>query len=108
MTSPDQAQLDAPGAGLPAMEHFIGGYLFRRGLKKHDPEHFTREFQKERGRISALLNDSPQDHWHQPVLIKRPRGLEDSSRRWSVAMTLEHLPICNTIFASLMEGLTKG
>ena len=108
MTSPDQVQLDAPGAGLPAMEHFIGGFLFRLALKKHKPEHFTREFQKERGRISALLNDSSQACWREPVLIKRPRGLEDSSRRWSVAMTLEHLRICNTIFASLMEGLSKG
>ncbi len=108
MTSSDQVQLDAPGAGLPTMEHLIGGFLFRRSLKKHDREHFTREFQKERGRISALLKDSSTERWGEPVLIKRPRGLEGSSRRWSLAMTLEHLRICNTIFTSLMEGLSKG
>lgn len=108
MTTQDQVQLQAPGAGLPAMEHLIGGFLFRLSLRRNEPEHFTREFRTEQARIATLLDQSSSDRWREPVLIKRPRGLEDSSRRWSVAMTLEHLRICNTIFASIMEGLSRG
>jgi hypothetical protein len=42
------------------------------------------------------------------VLIRRPPGLEDSSRYWSVWMTLDHLRIVNSEMARVIGALTKG
>ena len=36
------------------------------------------------------------------------RGLEDSSRNWSVWMTLDHLRITNDAFARFITDLTQG
>jgi hypothetical protein len=42
------------------------------------------------------------------VLIERVRGLEDSSRYWSVWMTLDHLRIIHGDVAGTIEALAKG
>ena len=42
------------------------------------------------------------------VLIPRVRGLEDSSRFWSVCMTLEHLVIVDSSIGGCIESLAKG
>ena len=42
------------------------------------------------------------------VLIPRPRRLEDSSRYWSVYMTLEHLVIVDTGICKGIESLAAG
>ncbi len=42
------------------------------------------------------------------VLIPRLSGLEDSSRFWSVWMTLEHLRITNSVFAMVITSLAQG
>ena len=44
----------------------------------------------------------------QRVLIPRPRGLEDSSRHWSLFMTLEHLCIVNRAIAQTINELVAG
>jgi hypothetical protein len=42
------------------------------------------------------------------VLIKRLRGLEDSSRFWSLAMVLEHLVITGEMFTDFIVTLSNG
>jgi len=42
------------------------------------------------------------------VLIRRVAGLEDSSRFWSVWMTLDHLRIVNVALADLIGSLARG
>ena len=42
------------------------------------------------------------------VLIPRLRGLEVSSRFWSVWMTLDHLRITNSVFAMVITSLAHG
>lgn len=44
----------------------------------------------------------------QKVLIQRLRGLEDSSRYWSVWMTLDHLRIVNLGIAATIRELLAG
>lgn len=44
----------------------------------------------------------------QRVLIQRPRGLEDSSRNWSVWMTLDHLRIVHHSMADIISSLVRG
>lgn len=43
-----------------------------------------------------------------PVLIKRLPGLEDSSRYWSVFMTLHHLQIVNSAVGDVIQSLVDG
>src|SRR6185436_8596395 len=40
-----------------------------------------------------------------PILIPRLVGIEDSSRNWSVFMTIEHLVIVDGIVLSILESL---
>lgn len=42
------------------------------------------------------------------MLIERVRGLEDSSRYWSVWMTLDHLRIMNSRLGKVITSLAKG
>ena len=42
------------------------------------------------------------------VLIRRPPGLEDSSRYWSVYMTLDHLRIVHLEMVRIIDALAKG
>ncbi len=99
--------LAPPGAGLPKIELFIARLLFAWRRWRGTRASFTALFEKERDTILALAGSLPPEKAAQRVLIPRPRGLEDSSRHWSVWMTLEHLRIVNTgIIAQLAQGQT--
>ena len=58
--------------------------------------------------IHSLVSSCDEESATCRVLIKRPRGLEDSSRFWSVWMTLDHLRIVNHEFVRVIEALTEG
>ncbi len=108
MNSNIENQLAPPGAGLPAIERFIGGRIFalKRFLGSRD--HFTEEFVRERNMIHELVKSCPASARSERVLIPRLRGLEDSSRYWSVWMTLDHLRITNLAFAQVISSLAVG
>lgn len=105
MNSPAVPTLAPPGAGLPALELWIARVLF--GLKRRfgTREAFTARFEQERAAIRQLLSTSDPAQRGEQVLIPRLRGLEDSSRFWSVWMTLEHLRITNSVFATIITSL---
>lgn len=42
------------------------------------------------------------------VLVKRLPGLEDSSRYWSLLMTLDHVRIINNMIAGVIRQLSAG
>ncbi|MAS93004.1 MAG: hypothetical protein CMO55_07375 [Verrucomicrobiales bacterium] len=104
-TTPD---LDAPGAGLPALELFIARLMFSRKRKAGNRESFTRLFENERKAIRQLVERCPEEKRSERVLIKRIRGLEDSSRYWSVWMTLDHLRITNSAMGGAIALLGQG
>jgi hypothetical protein len=108
MNSPTTPTLAPPGAGLPALELWIACVLF--GLKQcfGTREGFTSRFEQERATIRQLLTTCDPARRGEPVLIPRLRGLEDSSRHWSVWMTLEHLRITNSVFAMVITSLAHG
>jgi hypothetical protein len=103
-----EPKLAAPGAGLPAPELLVARLLFwlRRRLGTRDS--FDVLFHQERERIRALLGTCDAESGARRVLIRRPRGLEDSSRNWSVWMTLDHLRIVNHGFARAIGSLARG
>ena len=65
-------------------------------------------FRAEADRILALARSFDPADAARPVLIPRIAGLEDSSRYWSVCMTLEHLVIVDTAIAGVVGALAAG
>lgn len=108
MENPTKPSLAAPGAGLPAPELWIARGLFALKRRFGFREAFTARFEQERAAILEILAQCPSERRGEQVLITRLRGLEDSSRFWSVWMTLEHLRITNTVFAMVIKSLVHG
>lgn len=108
MNEINEPKLDAPGAGLPAPEHFMARIFF--GLKRltGSRESFNAKFNEERAVIRGLIANLPPGIANKRVLIRRCRGLEDSSRYWSVWMTLDHLRIVHNAFIGILSSLGKG
>lgn len=107
MSFPITPPLAPPGAGLPAPELWIARVLFCLKRRFGTREAFTVCFEVERAAIRELLSSCDPARRGEQVLIPRLRGLEDSSRHWSVWMTLEHLCITNSIFAMVITSLAN-
>jgi hypothetical protein len=100
--------LAPPGAGLPVPELWVArlGFMFARW--GYNREAATDAFIRERQRIGELVANCPPNVASQRILIPRLRGLEDSSRHWSVWMTLDHLKITNKAFADIIRRLAQN
>ncbi|MBI3868431.1 MAG: DinB family protein [Verrucomicrobia bacterium] len=103
-----ETRLDAPGAGLPPFELFIARIFsaIRRNAGSRDS--FNAEFARERKEIQRLVKACDRDLLGKRVLIARARGMEDSSRHWSVLMTLDHLRIVHGSMSRIIGELTNG
>jgi DinB superfamily len=101
-------KLAPPGAGLPWFELQIARigfrWLSRRATKKASSALIGKEGTILRGMASRCTEKSGM----QRILIDRLRGMEDSSRYWSVFMTLDHLRIVNGAIAKTIDLLAKG
>lgn len=104
----DSPKLAAPGAGLPGYELRIARLLFNLRAWTHDRRRIDAFFRRERALVADLLRACPAGRRGERVLIPRPRGLEDSSRHWSVLMTLEHLRLVNLVCAAVIRDLSEG
>ncbi len=68
-------------------------------------------FELERVKVRKLLESlsSKYPAWGEKrILIDRLQGLEDSSRYWSVWMTLDHLRIVNDSISQILKTLGRG
>ena len=101
-------RLAPPGAGLPKMELVIGRLLSTLKRRLGSRASFNRQFARERQRIRQLVQSCPADFLARPVLIDRVAGLEDSSRYWSVLMTLDHLRIVHLSIGRVIGDLAAG
>jgi DinB superfamily len=106
-TSP-APQLAAPGAGLPTIELVIARLLFRLKRATGNEAAFRAAYLQERERIHSLVAPLDRTTAEARVLIKRLPGLEDSSRYWSVGMTLDHLRIVNQAITQIVSALYLG
>jgi hypothetical protein len=100
--------LDAPGAGLPKIELIIGNIIVKSKLFFATREASERQFFEELRRIEALVGSVASEALQKRVLIPRLRGMEDSSRYWSILMTLQHLVIVNNGTLGLVKSLVAG
>lgn len=106
--NPETPELAPPGAGIPAVERTVGRVILALRRWRGTPEEFSAEFEREREAIAGMYRASDEQALGRRVLIPRLRGLEDSSRFWSVYMTLEHLRIVNDQIARVIGVLIQG
>jgi hypothetical protein len=99
--------LAPPGAGLPAYERIIAKMMVRWKAARVDRATAVHTFATEREAILRLVHDTPEKARSSRVLIKRLRGLEDSSRYWSVLMTLDHVRIVNAQVTRVIRDLAE-
>lgn len=93
---------------MPKIELLIARGLFAWMRFRGRREEFTANFETERDAILSLVRSSDPSNAARRVLIARLRGLEDSSRYWSVWMTLDHLRIVNNVVAGVIRSLIQG
>lgn len=99
--------LAPPGAGLPLIELLVARALFA-WRKRENREAARDRILRERAAIAHLVAGLPDSVASARVLIARPRGLEDSSRNWSIWITLDHLRIVQLQVTKVIAALTSG
>jgi hypothetical protein len=108
-TSPiTEPKLDAPGAGLPWLELKIARFGFHLLNRRMTHDKSSALLEKECAAILDLARSCNAEKGSQRVLINRLRGMEDSSRYWSVFMTVDHLRIVNLGAADAIRLLKQG
>jgi hypothetical protein len=100
--------LEKPGAGLPPAEAWLSRWVllpFITGVLPSDRAitMLTRFGEKALSHLDRVGEKQSE----QRVLIPRLRGMEDSSRYWSMLMTIEHLLITGEGMARMVESLAR-
>jgi hypothetical protein len=108
MTPVPQPPLELPGAGIGWLERQLLGAGIRASARFLGKDRLTQMFLQEAERAMALARSLSEAQGRQRVRVDRFIGIEDSSREWSVYMTLEHLVIVNTAVAAILPQLYSG
>lgn len=104
-----EAELKAPGAGLPLMQKLmLKFYLGPVVAKRTSWEESKKTFEVFTAKILKATSRLSDDELIERILIPPQLGLEDSSRFWSIAMTLEHLALSGNYTAAIIEELSQG
>lgn len=102
-------KLEAPGKGLGFIPTLIARYLLMpRWSRTFDWKKISDLFNSETEKIIKLVETIPPEQWVHKKLVGRLQGLEDSSRYWSVADTLEHLVIVGRHITHAAQELSSG
>ena len=87
-------KLAPPGAGLPWLENFFLKYFyFPNKLRQSSWAGNLNRFSRESEKIIHVCQKMNEQDFQTRILIPRLKGMEDSSRFWSVALTVDHLMI---------------
>lgn len=97
--------LHTAGTGLPATELWIARVLFLLFRVKTSDSKALSYFIAEYEKIQSTFESIPNAKQTSRILIGRIQGIEESSRNWSAALTLEHLAIVNTAILHVLESL---
>lgn len=103
-----QVNLQAPGAGLPWQQRLLMRLYF--GPIKSNMtswEESQSGFQAVTDKIVKALEGLSDHELATPVLVPPLPGIEDSSRNWSIAMTLEHLCITGRGTCEIIHQLSQ-
>lgn len=108
MSQRNNPKLAPPGAGIPWHERQLLGASVRMAASLYTKERLTEVFRQEAERAMALARSLSEEQGRRRVLVRRVPGIEDSSRHWSVYMTIEHLVIVNSAIAATVPRLYSG
>jgi hypothetical protein len=105
----NQPKLQKPGAGLPLIEGLMARFIFYpSSMRKFNWNESLEQLRAETEKIIALVQPLTETQFKTPILIDRLVGLEDSSRYWSCALTIEHLMITMQGMTALAVRLARG
>lgn len=108
-TETSEPKLGKPGAGIPWISRMVAKhFILPRYYKKTSWESATGIFRAEAQKILKITESLPVESRLKRVLVPPMQGLEDSSRYWSVAMTMEHLVIVSSGILGIIIDLTNG
>ena len=105
---PGAPQLDAHGKGLPKFELFIARIMVGWKARRTTRLEAAAQFEYEKIEVLKILRGTDPTDGGRQMLIKRLRGLEDSSRFWSIYMTADHLRIVNDRMGEAIRYLIGG
>ena len=109
MKQEPNVKLDKPGAGLPFFEYLLAKHFtFPKLTRSLTWQSAVDLFEKQGNKIVNIGESLSEDQLTQRVLIKRIRGIEDSSRFWSVGMVMEHLIMVGSDLMKLIQMLNRG
>ena len=102
-------KLDKPGAGIPYfnrlfLRFFVKPFVAAKTPWKNSEKLFYRISEK----ILQETQGLSEEQLRKKVLVKPMRGLEDSSRYWSIAMAIEHLNIVGKKMAFGISEISQG
>jgi hypothetical protein len=104
-----EQNLAPPGAGVP----FIEGLMLRWFVgpliaAKAGWEETAAKLEAVNKKIEAEVAGIAPADMTKKVLVPKMQGLEDSSRNWSAAMTLEHMVVVGRGVCAIMRSLAEG
>lgn len=112
MNSSDQeiiSKLAKPGAGLPLFARLANRFFLKPFvMKKTTWAQSLKGIQKAHDKIKSEISGLTEEQLLKRVLVPPQVGLEDSSRYWSIAMTLRHISIVGGGARDILVGLTHG
>ena len=104
-----EPRLAPPGAPLPFLERVLLKYYVGPFMAKRAPIDASRErFEKLHAKTIEVARSIPPEMLTHKVLVPRQSGLEDSSRYWSAAMTLEHMLMVGEGCCHIIRELSAG
>jgi len=102
---PSKIKLAPPGAGLPWIELQAARCIFFFEKMCSNKQKANQLIIDEKKKILSLIQLLSEERLKKEILIKRLAGMEDSSRNWSIYMTISHLAIVNTVIIQAIKTL---
>lgn len=103
------ARLQKPGAGIPWFQRlFLRLYIKPFVAGKAGWEQDKADFARVNEKTLALCDKLNNVELGRRILVPKQPGLEDSSRYWSAAMTLEHIVIVGNGIRDITIALSNG
>ena len=109
MSNQTEPKLAPPGAGVPYPVKLVLRFIIAPFVAaKSDWDQNFSSLDKLQKKILMEAKALSESELQKKVLIPPQRGLEDSSRYWSIQMTLEHLLIVGTQMREVIVSLSEG
>ncbi len=104
-----EPKLEKPGAGIPFLERMVLRFYYGPFVANKSEWKDSRvRFEKLTTKVLQIIEGLSDEQLSKKILVPPQKGLEDSSRYWSIAMTLEHIVIVSRGIERILEGLTSG